>query len=360
MSEILKLSHLDDEHRELGGRMGTFEDWELPLSYDSRVEEHRAVRKSCGIFDISHMGQIFVSGEEAGEWLEGLLTNRVAELEVGRSQYTLLLNKQGGVIDDLILCRLNEEGYLLLVNAPFLAKDWAWLEENQKRGIILENASADWAGLAVQGPKAPEIYTAVMEGRTLPSRNEVDDLKHEGERLLVARTGGVGADGFHLFCPSSQVVHWWRAFLEEGVTPCGLEARDSLRLEKCYPLNGADLSSCRSPFEAGLEAFVDLEKGDFVGSEALIRQKEEGVSELLMAIEADENADCLRAGFAVLNEEGNAFSVLTSGGFTPNLGKGMGLAYLPTDQVEIGTLLFLEDGGKRFPAKVVEKPFSRK
>ncbi len=361
MSDILKLSPLDQQHRELGGRLVPFAGWEMPVMYDSIIAEHRAVRESCGVFDISHMGQVFVSGSNATAWLDHLLTNEVAALSPGNAHYTFMLNEQGGVIDDLILYRLGDDLYLLLVNASCIEKDVAWLEEHLEKGITLANESAEWAGLAVQGPKAPEIYTAITEGRTLPSRNGVDDLKHEGERLLVCRTGYTGEDGFEIFCPAGQASRWWQALLAADVTPCGLGARDSLRLEMCYPLNGSDLSPCRTPLEAGLGFFVASEKGDFIGSDVLKCQKEEGCTERLMAIEVtEERAAPPRPGYAILDEEGNALSVLTSGGLSPSLGKGIGLAYLPVARAEVDTVVSLEVRGRKISAKVVKKPFYRK
>jgi aminomethyltransferase len=360
VSEILKLSPLDQEHRDLGARLVPFAGWEMPVRYDSIIEEHCAVRDACGVFDISHMGQVFASGAKVVGWLDGLLTNEVAALEPGNAHYTFMLNEQGGVIDDLILYRLADELFLLLVNASCLKNDVAWLEEHLKKGITLENESSEWAGLAVQGPNAPEVYTAITEGRTLPARNGVDDLKHEGERLLICRTGYTGEDGFELFCPAGQASRWWKALLAEGVKPCGLGARDSLRLEMCYPLNGADLSTCRTPLEAGLGFFVSLKKGDFMGSAVLKRQKEEGCAERLMAIKMTMRAAPPRPGYAVLDEEGNALSALTSGGLSPTLGEGIALAYLPVARAKINTPLFIDVRGRKISAKVVKKPFYRK
>jgi aminomethyltransferase len=360
VSEILKLSPLDQEHRDLGGRLVPFAGWEMPVMYDSIIAEHRAVREACGVFDISHMGQIFISGPGAPEWLESLLTNEVAALKPGNAHYTFLLNEAGGVIDDLILYCLEEERFLLVVNASCIDKDVQWLKEHLEEGIVLENESPEWAGLAVQGPRAPEVFTAITEGRTLPARNGVDDLKHEGERLLVCRTGYTGEDGFELFCPAKLATRWWRALLGEKVKPCGLGARDSLRLEMCYPLNGSDLSSCRTPIEAGLGFFVALGKGDFMGSEVLKTQKEEGIKERLMAIQLTERAAPPRPGYAVLAEDGSALSVLTSGGMSPSLGEGIALAYLPVDRVKIGTPVSVEIRDRKISAKVVKKPFYRK
>lgn len=360
MSEILKLSPLDQEHRSLGGRLVPFAGWEMPVMYQSIIEEHVAVRDACGVFDISHMGQVFVSGSKAGEWLNKLLTNDVASLEIGNAHYTFLLNEQGGVIDDLILYRLEKAHYLLVVNASCIDQDIAWLTENLEDGVTLKNESSEWAGLAVQGPKSPEIYTAITEGRTLPTRNGVDDIQQEGHRLIICRTGYTGEDGFELFCPARDAAKWWKALLAEDVKPCGLGSRDSLRLEMCYPLNGSDLSPLRTPLEAGLGFFVSLKKGDFMGSEILKRQKEEGCAERLMAIKLDEKGAPPRPGYPVLDQDGNALSVLTSGGLSPTLGVGIAMAYLPVARVKINTPVFIEVRGRKIPAKVVKKPFYQK
>ena len=328
--------------------------------YSSIIDEHRAVREGCGVFDISHMGQVFVSGSGAGTWLNRLLTNDVAALEDGNAHYTFLLNEQGGVIDDLILYRLEENRYLLVVNASCVDQDVTWLEEQLEDGITLENESAEWAGLAVQGPKAPEVYTAITEGRTLPTRNGVDDIQFEGHRLVVCRTGYTGEDGFELFCPARDAVRWWKALMAEDVKPCGLGSRDSLRLEMCYPLNGSDLSPLRTPLEAGLGFFVSFGKEDFTGSEVLKRQKEEGCAERLMAIKMTERAAPPRPGYTVLDQDGKALSALTSGGLSPSLGEGIAMAYLPVDQVKINTPVFIEVRGRKIPAKVVKKPFYQK
>jgi len=340
--------------------MVSFGGWELPVMYSSIIAEHQAVRERVGVFDISHMGQVFVSGSEALEWLNRLLANDVEGLEVGEAHYSFLLNDQGGVIDDLIIYRLEEDHFLLLVNAAKISEDVAWLRQHLEEGVNLENVSDEWAGLAIQGPDASEVYFKITEGRTLPARNHVDDLSHLGHRMIVCRTGYTGEDGFELFCPASQAKYWWGLLMEEEVTPCGLGARDSLRLEMCYPLNGADLSPSRSPLEAGLGFFVALEKERFIGREALLMQKEEGLSERLMAIQLDEKGAPPRPGYTVLDREGLPIGTLTSGGLSPTLGAGIGLAYLPTGSIKINAPVLIEVRGKRLPAKVVKKPFYQK
>jgi len=360
MSEVLKLSPLDQQHRELGGRMVPFAGWEMPVVYSSIIKEHQVVRKEVGIFDISHMGQVFVSGKSAKDWLNRLLANDVAALEVGNAHYTFLLNEEGGVIDDLILYRLGEENYLLVVNASKIEEDFVWLEKYREEGIEILNDSSEWAGLAIQGSKACEAYFGASGGRTLPKRNGVDDLSMEGCRFIVCRTGYTGEDGFELFCPKSMASQWWEGFLAEGVKPCGLGARDSLRLEMCYPLNGNDLTAERSPLEAGLGFFVALEKDDFVGREALQKQKDEGLEERLVAIEMLERGAPPRAGYPVLAANGESLGTLSSGGISPCLEKGIGLAYLPVASANVGTKLAIEIRGKKISSQVVKKPFYKK
>ncbi|MDA7887770.1 glycine cleavage system aminomethyltransferase GcvT [Akkermansiaceae bacterium] len=360
MSEVLKLSPLDQHHRDLGGRLVSFAGWEMPVVYSSIIEEHQAVRNDVGIFDISHMGQVFVSGQGATKWLNRMLTNDVEALEPGNAHYTFLLNERGGVIDDLILYCLTEDRYLLVVNASKIDEDMAWLEEHRQEGVEILNDSAEWAGMAIQGSKASEAYFGASGGRTLPQRNGVDDLTMEGSRFIVCRTGYTGEDGFELFCPKSMAAYWWEILLAEDVKPCGLGARDSLRLEMCYPLNGNDLSPDRTPLEAGLGFFVTLEKEDFIGKEALDTQKAEGLKERLVAIEVTERGAPPRAGYPVLAANGEPLGVLTSGGASPSLGKGIALAYLPVASAKIGTQVDIEIRGKKISAQVVKKPFYQK
>ncbi|MDB4734433.1 glycine cleavage system aminomethyltransferase GcvT [Akkermansiaceae bacterium] len=360
MTGVLKLSPLDQQHRDLGGRMVPFAGWEMPVVYSSIIEEHQSVRKEVGIFDISHMGQVFVSGRSSTSWLNRMLGNDVASLEVGNAHYTFLLNEEGGVIDDLILYRLGDKNYLLVVNASKIEEDLGWLQKHGEEGVEILNDSSEWAGMAIQGRKACEAYFGASGGRTLPKRNGVDDLSLEGSRFIVCRTGYTGEDGFELFCPKSMASQWWEGFLAEGVKPCGLGSRDSLRLEMCYPLNGSDLTPERTPLEAGLGFFVAFGKGEFVGGEALRKQKEEGLKKRLVAIEVTERGAPPRAGYPVLSENGEPLGNLSSGGISPCLQKGIGLAYLPVASAKIGTKLAIEIRGKKISAQVVKKPFYKK
>ena len=353
----LKQSPLAGVHRELGARMVPFAGWEMPVQYKSILVEHAAVREHVGIFDISHMGQFVAKGSGVVEWLDGILTNRVAKLEPGRGQYTIMLNEQGGVIDDLIIYRTGEDEILLVVNAARLEEDFEWLKAHLAEGIELENDSEGYARMAVQGPDAPEAFAKVAPGYELPPRNGVvkfDDLRGG---TVICRTGYTGEDGFELLCPVAEGEGWFRDFVAAGVEPCGLGARDTLRLEVCYPLNGNDLLRDRTPLEAGLGFFVDLEKGEFIGREVLAAQKRDGLPSRLAAIRCDEKGAPPRAGYPVLDARGEEIGNLSSGALSPTLGIGIGLAYLPIEHAKAGTEVAIDIRGRKIPAHVVKKPF---
>jgi len=360
VSGELKESPLQEVHLDLGAKMVGFAGWDMPIRYGSILEEHQAVRESAGAFDISHMGQFLVEGRDAAAWLNGLLTNNVDNLAAGQGHYTFLLNEEGGVIDDLLLYRLREDSFFLVVNASKTAEDYAWLKGRREGKVDLEDRSVEMAGIAVQGPRATDVYSRMMGGRTLPPRNEVDDFEVEGQRMLVCRTGYTGEDGFELFCGAGGGAHWFRSSLDDGARACGLGARDTLRLEMCYPLNGSDLSAERTPLEAGLGYFVDLGKGDFVGAKALQSQKAEGLREALTPVRCLETGPPIRPGCVVLDSEGSELGRLSSGTLSPSLGLGIGLAYLPREVSGAGTALGVEVRGRTIPAEVVKKPFYKK
>ena len=353
MSDNEKHSPLHDLHLELGGRLVPFAGWQMPVMYRSILDEHQAVRTASGIFDISHMGQFFVSGPNCHAWLNHLLANDLDKLDDGSGQYSFLLNPDGGVIDDLIVYRLAANEFFLVVNAAKLDEDLAWLQQHAEPDIEIRNESDAWAGLAVQGPKAVAAFKSVYPGQSLPERNGIARLA-DGE--IICRTGYTGEDGFELFVPAAEGAGKFRAFIEAGVTPCGLGSRDSLRLEKCLPLNGNDLSPERTPLEAGLGFFCPLDCADFIGRDALLKQKESGLSERLVAIEYLEKGAPPRAHYPVLSEEGEPLGELASGAPSPTLGKGIAMAYLPTTHTKIGTRLQIDVRGRKVPAAVVKKP----
>jgi aminomethyltransferase len=349
-------SPIHDLHLQLGGRMVPFAGWEMPVQYAGIVVEHNAVRESCGVFDISHMGEFRISGPGALEALNRLLTNDLAKLEIGEGQYTLMLNENGGVIDDLIAYRDGAESYFLVVNASMIAEDAAWMRAHlPDGGITFHDDSAAFAGMAIQGPDAPEVFAKMGVPAPLPARNGIA----EAEGVIVCRTGYTGEDGLELFCASSEGEAWFRRAIDAGATPCGLGARDTLRLEMGYPLNGSDLSPERTPLEAGLGFFVALGKGDFIGRGVLAKQKENGLPSRLAAFAIEGKAPPPRHGYPILHG-GLEVGEIGSGALSPSLGIGIGMAYLPPALAKIDTALEIGIRSRQFPARVVKKPFYKK
>ena len=347
---------LYDKHVAAGGRMVDFAGWEMPVQYTGILEEHRIVREECGVFDISHMGELFVRGPGAVGWLDGLLTNRAAKLAIGEAQYTLMLNEQGGVIDDLIIYRIADAEFLLVVNAAKIEEDAAWMQGRLTDGVEFENRSDDYAALAVQGPKAAAVFEK-FAGQPLPAeRNRVTELPGESGRVFAVTTGYTGEEGFELVFPAGEAGAVWDSLLSAGAKPCGLGARDTLRLEMCYPLNGSDLSPDRTPLEAGLGFFVDLEKENFVGRDVLLKQKSTGLASRLVALRVEEKSPPIRSHYAVFSG-GEKVAETSSGALSPSLGCGIALAYLPFALAKAGTALEIEVRGRRYRAGVVKKPF---
>jgi aminomethyltransferase len=326
----------------------------MPVMYTSILEEHAAVRSAAGIFDISHMGQFFVSGPAAAGWLNRLLTNNIERLLPGQGHYTLMLNEAGGVIDDLIVYRTGADEFLLVVNASMIDEDFEWLARHQDAAVTVRNESGFLAGMAVQGPRSAEIFSAIFADENLPERNHLSAL---ADGSFVCRTGYTGEDGFELFCPVADAAEYWQRFLAAGAKACGLGARDTLRLEMCYPLNGNDLSPQRTPLEAGLGYFVDLDKGDFIGRSVLARQKQEGLATKLVALRYLDKGAPPRSHYPVISEEGELLGELASGVLSPSLGVGIALAYLPIRHTKPGSRVQIDVRGRRFPAEVVKKPF---
>ncbi len=350
----LKHSPLEAAHVALGAKLVSFAGWNMPIQYTSIIDEHAAVRTACGIFDISHMGQFVVRGPAAATWLNGLFTNNIAKLGIGQGQYTLMLNESGGVIDDLIAYRSGETEFFLVVNASMIDEDFAWMDTRKVEGAELLNESDLWAGLAIQGPTSVEVFAKVFPTETLPPRN---GIMTTACGLIVCRTGYTGEDGFEFFCPAAEGIAYWEKFLAAGAKACALGARDTLRLEMGYPLNGNDLSPDRTPIEAGLGSFCDLEKGDFIGRETLARQKSEGPALKLTGIRYLEKGAPPRAHYPVVSADGAPLGELASGVLSPSLMIGIGMAYLPAEFSKPGTPLQVEVRGRLFPAEVVKKPF---
>lgn len=357
MSENILHSPLEAAHLALGARLIPFGGWSMPVQYTSILSEHAAVRNTAGVFDISHMGQVFVSGENHLEWLDRLLTNNLSKLAPGEGQYTLMLNDSGGVIDDLIAYRVSQEEVLLVVNASMIPEDFAWMEKHLDSGVTLQNQSDRWAGLAIQGPDSEAIFHKLFPSEKLPDRNEI--IKNAGGEI-ICRTGYTGEDGYEIFCPAGFGPILFESAITAGAIPCGLGARDTLRLEMCFPLNGNDLSPEHSPIEAGLGFFCDLEKPDFIGRETLLAQKTEGPDKKLTAIELTEKGPPPRPHYPVLSADGIPLGELSSGVLSPTLGKGIAMAYLPAEFAKPGTPLLIDIRGRQFKAITVKKPFLKK
>ena len=377
----LKRTPLYAVHRELGARFVDFGGWEMPVQYSSIVDEHLAVRRAGGVFDISHMGEIMVSGEGACAFLNQVMTNDAARLEVGQAQYTLMCNERGGVVDDLYVYRLEDEKYLLIVNASRLEADWEWMQMHYDQsevvgGIQLSDVSGEYAAIAVQGPKTAEVMDRVIQGGSLGGRlvgktselakNEVGIFVFNGVTVYVARTGYTGEDGFEIVSPAGDMEKIWRQVLSVGhaacLQPAGLGSRDTLRTEVGYPLYGQELNEETTPLEAGLGFFVALDKGEFVGRRVLARQKEEGVSRRCVAFKMAEKSAPPRPHYAIWSEGDKAAKVgeVTSGTQSPSLGQGIGLGYVPASMAKAGTAIQIEIRNKRARAEIVRKPIFKK
>jgi aminomethyltransferase len=381
---------LYDEHVRLGAKIVPFAGWLMPVQYTSIVEEHRAVRNNLGIFDISHMGQLIVDGPSARDWLNTMLTNNVEKLDIGMGQYTFLLNQRGGIIDDLIVYRIAEERFLLVVNAALTDEDFACLQDHLKErhasgspivqtrpaasvpdggdrkrdacATVLTNRSAEFGAVAIQGPCTVELFHALFDMEP-PPRNHIADLAFEETTVSVARTGYTGEDGLEVFFRATDAVKFWNVALEKGklfgIKPCGLGARDTLRLEMCYPLNGSDLSPERNPIEAGLGFFVDLMKPNFIGRDVLLRTREEGVREKLVPFRMKEKGPPPRPHYAVFHN-GERIGEVTSGTLSPSLNWGVGMAYVSSAHAKIGAEIDIEIRGQKFAATIEKKPLYRK
>ncbi len=354
---------LYDVHRALGARMVEFAGWDMPLCYAGATEEHRAVRESCGLFDVSHMGEIELRGPHAGEVCQELTVNDVRRLRIGDGQYTILCNARGGVLDDLIVFRLGAERYLLVVNAANTAADFAWVLSGARRRAEVIDRSAEFALLALQGPDA-EIVLRTLTPLDLASLRPFAALEGAvaGVRTTVSRTGYTGEDGFELLAAAPDAPVLWEALIEatrrRGGQPAGLGARDTLRLEAGLPLCGSDMDETTTPLESGLGWVVKLGKGEFVGRAVLAEQVERGVARRLAGFQLDEPG-VPRHGYTVWRE-GDAVGTVTSGTRSPTLGSYIGLAYVTTDAAAPGTSVAIEIRGRRVPARVVARPFYRR
>lgn len=370
---MLKRTALYQTHQKLGAKLIDFGGWEMPVQYTSITDEHLAVRKAAGIFDISHMGEVTASGPGALEFLNRTLTNDIGKLAPGQGQYTLMCNDHGGVIDDLYAYRLAADAFFLIINASRIEVDVAWLNAQARKfspsQLSLTDASHHYAAIAVQGPKVrsfineciPGPANAVMPVNAVTElkKNEVAGFAFSNCNILVACTGYTGEDGFEILGPESGAQPIWDKLLavgaSAGIKPCGLGARDTLRTEMCYPLYGHELDEQTTPIEAGVGFFVGLDKGDFNGRAVLAGQKANGVKKKLVAFKMTDKSAPPRPHYPIW-VNGAQSGVVTSGTQSPSLNLGIGLGYVPPESAKAGTAIEIEIRGKLCPAIIVPKP----
>jgi len=346
--QTLLRTPLYERHVAAGARMVPFAGWEMPVQYEGVIAEHRAVRTDCGVFDVSHMGQVHVEGPSARDFLQGMLSNDLERIEDGGAQYTLLTNERGGIIDDLITYRINPRRYLLVVNASNREPAYGWLKAEEPRGSEVTDMSDDCALLAVQGPSAIVKLGLPDAPAFTHAIGEVDGIE-----VMVCRTGYTGEPGVELMCAAEDAVALWDAVVGRGATPCGLGARDTLRLEVCYPLHGNDITPDTDAISAGLGWACALDK-EFTGVAALRRIKEEGPERRLVPFVMEEKA-VPRQGMPI---EGGG--EVTSGTHSPMLDVGIGMGYVPVAQAAEGTELTIDVRGRPRRARVVKKPIYHK
>jgi aminomethyltransferase len=374
---MLKRTSLFAAHQKLGGKLIDFGGWEMPVQYTSIIEEHLAVRHAAGIFDISHMGEVSVTGTGAAAFLNSVLTNNIGLLVSGRGQYTLMCNERGGVIDDLYAYRISLGAYLLIINASRVADDVAWLQAQAARfsggDLNLTDASHHYAAVAVQGPRVKDFISMVVPGPstsifqvpavTALQKNQVAGFPFGTSRLLVSRTGYTGEDGFEILGPDAAMQQVWDQTLATGaafgIKPCGLGARDTLRTEVCYPLYGHELDEQTTPIEAGVGFFVAFDKGGFNGRAVLAEQKARGVTKKLIAFKMTEKSAPPRPHYPIW-ANGVRVGTVTSGTQSPSLNLGIGMGYVPPEWAKPDTRIEIEIRGQRHAAGVVAKPIYRK
>jgi aminomethyltransferase len=373
---MFKRTPLFAAHHKLGGKLIEFGGWEMPVQYTSITDEHLAVRNAAGIFDISHMGEVTVSGADSSRFLNQVLTNDIAKLAPGLGQYTLMCHERGGVIDDLYVYCLSAGVYLLIINASRIEVDVAWLQAQAAQftgDLKLTDASHNYAAVAVQGPRVKDFINEVVGGASISAmrvarvtdlkKNEIGGFKCAAGGVLVSRTGYTGEDGFEIVGEGPTLLQVWDAVLAKGapfgIKPCGLGARDTLRTEVCYPLYGHELDEQTTPIEAGVGFFVALDKGEFNGRSVMADQKANGVKKKCVAFKMTGKSAPPRPHYPIW-VNGSKVGEVTSGTQSPSLGIGIGMGYVPSEFAKAGTAIEIEIRGQRAPASVVAKPIYRK
>ena len=360
MEDNLKKTCLYDSHVALGAKMSPFAGFMMPIQYSSITEEHNAVRHAVGMFDVSHMGEIFVSGPDAEKFVNHIFTNEIRGFEPGKVLYGMMLHQDGGVVDDLLVYREFEpDHFLLVVNAANIDKDYEWiLAQTEGYDVKVVNDSDNWGQIAVQGPGAEKVVTEVLglaEAAELTFYTYYE-AQWNGHRMVVSRTGYTGEDGFELYTTCEDIREIWKILLDNGVVPCGLGCRDTLRFEAGLPLYGDELSDTITPIEAGLGMFCKLDKEEFIGKDVVAKQKAEGTERKLVGIELEDKA-IPRATYPVETEDGTQVGVVTTGYHSISLEKSICFAMVQTAYSKLDTPLWIRIRKKVFPGKVVKKRF---
>jgi aminomethyltransferase len=357
----MKDTALSSTHEALGAKMVPFAGYNMPVQYEGVNAEHETVRQSVGVFDVSHMGEFLIEGEHALELIQKVSSNDASKLTIGKAQYSCLPNDNGGIVDDLIIYKIKEETYLLVVNASNIEKDWNWIQSKNDVGATMRNLSEDYSLLAIQGPKAIEAMQSLTS-------HDLADIKFYNfivgdfagiEHVIISATGYTGSGGFEIYCKNSEVKQIWDSVLQAGadfgIKPIGLAARDTLRLEMGYCLYGNDIDDTTSPIEAGLSWICKFSK-EFTNSNALEDEKRRGPERKLIAFELDDRG-IPRQGYDIIDSQGKKIGVVTSGTMSPSLGKGIGLGYVPTIFASVDSKINIQIRKNTVPATVIKLPF---
>ena len=360
----MKNTALTHIHESLGAKMLPFAGYNMPILYEGVNAEHETVRTAVGVFDVSHMGEFLLTGPNALALIQKTTSNDASTLTIGRAQYSCLPNNDGGIVDDLIVYKMGEEEYLLVVNASNIDKDWEWISAHNDLGVEMKNLSDDYSLLAIQGPKAVEAMQSLSSldlSAIAYYHFEVGDFAGIQD-VIISATGYTGSGGFEIYCNNSDVEHIWNAVFKAGaaynIKPIGLAARDTLRLEMGFCLYGNDINDTTSPLEAGLGWITKFTK-EFTNSENLKKQKEAGVSKKLVGFEMQERA-VPRHDYEIVDASGNAIGIVTSGTMSPSMNKGIGLGYVTTEHSAVDSDIYIRIRKNDVPAKVVKLPFYKK
>ena len=361
----LKRTPLYDAHTRLGAKMVDFAGWEMPIQYEGIIAEHEAVRTYAGIFDVSHMGEVEFTGPDAESCLQNLVTNDVSSIKDNQMLYTFMCYPDGGVVDDIIVYRLKQDRFMAVINASNIDKDIQWMREQAAPyNVVIKDRSGELSLIAVQGPKAEEILNELVDAdlKDIGFFRFIDGVKCSSKTCMISRSGYTGEDGFEICLRNEDALFVWEKLLEagteKGLKPCGLGARDTLRFEANLPLYGNELSEHITPLEAGYGMFVKLDKGDFIGRDALKRQKEEGLTRRIVGFEMTENG-IPRHGYDVLSDD-EVIGFVTTGYNSPTLKKNIGLAMVDIGHSALGTEIGIQIRKKVLKAKVIKRNFYTK